>query len=133
MQGNVDAWSQDSFFAVHNWWHFALYHLELEKIDEVLRLYDGPIFGQRSTVIFDMIDASAMLWRLHLRGIDLGDRWESAGRQLDAAYRRRKLCIQRLSCGNGVRRQPTTQVVAGTARGAARRDGGRRRQRVLRP
>jgi tetratricopeptide (TPR) repeat protein len=77
MQGNVDAWSQNSFFAVHNWWHFALYHLELEKIDEVLRLYDGPIFGQRSTVIFDMIDASAMLWRLHLRGIDLGDRWEA--------------------------------------------------------
>jgi hypothetical protein len=77
MQGNVDAWSKDSFFAVHNWWHFALYHLELEQIDAVLRLYDGPIFGQRSTAIFDMIDASAMLWRLHLRGIDLGDRWEA--------------------------------------------------------
>jgi hypothetical protein len=77
MQGNVDAWSQDSFFAVHNWWHLALYHLELEQIDAVLRLYDGPIFGQRSTVIFDMIDASAMLWRWHLRGINLGARWET--------------------------------------------------------
>jgi hypothetical protein len=26
-------------------------------------------------VILEMIDASAMLWRLHLRGIDVGDRW----------------------------------------------------------
>jgi hypothetical protein len=28
-------------------------------------------------VVLDMIDASAMLWRLHLRGIDVGQRWES--------------------------------------------------------
>ena len=24
-----------------------------------------------------MIDASAMLWRLHLRGVDVGDRWQA--------------------------------------------------------
>jgi hypothetical protein len=77
MRDNVDGWSRESFFAVHNWWHLALYHLELEQIDEVLRLYDGPIYGQRSSVILEMIDASAMLWRLHLRGIDVGDRWEA--------------------------------------------------------
>jgi len=77
MRGNVDGWSKDSFFAVHNWWHLALYHLEFGQIDEVLRLFDGPIYGKRSSVILDMIDAAAMLWRLHLRGIDLGDRWEA--------------------------------------------------------
>jgi hypothetical protein len=77
MRDNVDDWSRDSFFAVHNWWHLALYHLELEQIDEVLRLFDGPIYGKRSGVILDMIDASAMLWRLHLRGIEVGDRWEA--------------------------------------------------------
>jgi hypothetical protein len=77
MRGNVDAWAPDSFFAVHNWWHLAVYHLELEQIDEVLRLYDGPIYGKRSTVILEMIDAAALLWRLHLRGVDLGDRWEA--------------------------------------------------------
>lgn len=77
MRGNVDAWSPDSFFAVHNWWHLAVYHLELEQIDEVLRLYDGPIYGKRSTVILEMIDAAALLWRLHLRGVHLGDRWEA--------------------------------------------------------
>lgn len=77
MRANPDAWSTDSFFKVHNWWHVALYHLELGEIDEVLALFDGPIHGDRSTVILDMIDASAMLWRLHLRGIDVGQRWET--------------------------------------------------------
>ncbi len=27
--------------------------------------------------MLNLIDASAMLWRLHLRGIDVGARWES--------------------------------------------------------
>ena len=76
MRVDPAAWSTDSFFRVHNWWHLALYHLELGEIDEVLALYDGPIRGERSTVILDMIDASAMLWRLHLRGIDVGTRWQ---------------------------------------------------------
>jgi len=77
MRGNERGWSEGSFFAVHNWWHLALYHLELGDIGEVLRLFDGPIYGQRSAVILDMIDASAMLWRLHLRGIDVGNRWDA--------------------------------------------------------
>lgn len=70
-------WSTDSFFKVHLWWHLALYHLELGEIDEVLALFDGPIHGERSTVVLDLIDASALLWRLHLRGIDVGRRWQS--------------------------------------------------------
>jgi tetratricopeptide (TPR) repeat protein len=69
-------WSgEDNFFKVHNWWHLALYHLDLGQIDQVLRLYDGPVRGDRSTVALDMVDASALLWRLELAGIDLGDRW----------------------------------------------------------
>jgi tetratricopeptide (TPR) repeat protein len=77
MRANPDAWSQESFFAVHNWWHLALYHLDLGEIDDVLKLYDGPIRGSESTVVLEMIDASAMLWRLMLRGIDVGNRWEA--------------------------------------------------------
>lgn len=75
MSANPEAWSTDSFFKVHLWWHLALFHLELGEIDEVLALFDGPIHGERSTMVLDMIDASALLWRLHLRGIDVGQRW----------------------------------------------------------
>jgi len=75
MTADTNAWAEDSFFSVHNWWHLALCHLELGAVDEVLRLYDGPVFGRRSAVVMEMIDASAMLWRLHLRGVDVAGRF----------------------------------------------------------
>jgi tetratricopeptide (TPR) repeat protein len=67
---------EDNFFKIHNWWHRALYHLDLGQLDDVLRLYDGPIRGSRSAIALDLVDASALLWRLHLTGHDVGDRWK---------------------------------------------------------
>ena len=75
MRADIHAWTHESYFAVHNWWHLALFHLGLGEVDEVLRLYDGPVWGHRSTMSFDLVDASAMLWRLKLIGVDVGDRW----------------------------------------------------------
>jgi hypothetical protein len=75
MRDDIPAWTEGSFFAVHNWWHLALFHLGLGETDEVLRLFDGPIYGVRSDMAFDMVDAAALLWRLELRGVDVGDRW----------------------------------------------------------
>jgi tetratricopeptide (TPR) repeat protein len=70
-------WSgDDNFFKIHNWWHRSLAHLDLGQIDEVLALYDGPIRQDRSMVVLDMVDASALLWRMHLSGHDVGDRWQ---------------------------------------------------------
>lgn len=77
MLDDHERWSVDNFMAVHNWWHTALYHLELDNFVEVLRLHDGPIYGAKSELAYDMIDASALLWRLTLRRIDVGDRWQS--------------------------------------------------------
>jgi hypothetical protein len=77
MRANPEAWSSESLLAVHNWWHVALFHLGVDEVDEVFTLFDGPIYGRRSTVVLEMIDASAMLWRLHLRGIDVGTRWDA--------------------------------------------------------
>ncbi len=66
-------WSS-SYFATHNWWHRALYHLELRETHEALALYDGPIRGTRSNEWLDLDDAASLLWRLHLFGVDVGDR-----------------------------------------------------------
>jgi hypothetical protein len=71
-----EAWAEGSFFAVHNWWHLALYHLELGETDAVLDIYDSRIAGSGFLTVIDLIDASSMLWRLTLRGINVGDRWE---------------------------------------------------------
>ncbi|MNF27610.1 hypothetical protein D3C85_179670 [compost metagenome] len=77
MRASPQAWAADSFFQVHNWWHLALYHLELGEIDEVLALFDGPVYGAQSGVVMDLVDAAALLWRLHLQGIELGNRWQA--------------------------------------------------------
>ena len=75
MRADPDAWSRDSFFAVHNWWHLTLFHLGLGEIAEALAVYDGQIRGGGSTMSFDLVDASALLWRLKLADVDVGDRW----------------------------------------------------------
>lgn len=77
MRANPEAWSRDSFLQVHNWWHLALFHYELGEFDEVFALHDGPLMGGNSAVALNMVDASAILWRLHLGGIGTGGRWEA--------------------------------------------------------
>ncbi|RUX31999.1 tetratricopeptide repeat protein [Mesorhizobium sp. M7A.F.Ca.US.011.01.1.1] len=75
MQANPEAWTRESFLQVHNWWHLALFHYDLGETDAVLALYDGPIYSVQSTMALNMVDASAVLWRLALRGVNVGDRW----------------------------------------------------------
>ena len=69
------AWHDDSFFKVHLWWHTALFHLGLGQVDAALAIYDGPLREDGSTLAYDLVDAAALLWRLHLMGVDLGGRW----------------------------------------------------------
>jgi hypothetical protein len=77
MTQDMPAWSEGSFFAIHNGWHLALFHLGLEQIDEVMALLDQRVLGSASPLVLDLIDASALLWRLHLRGVNVGERWDA--------------------------------------------------------
>ena len=83
-------WGHDNGFAFHNWWHLALYHLDLGEVERVVELYDEAIRPKRSDVVLEMVDAAAMLWRLHLRGLELGQRWrelaESWAPRIDEAH-----------------------------------------------
>jgi tetratricopeptide (TPR) repeat protein len=76
LTGRVDDWAPDNGFAFHNWWHLALYHLDRGEHDRVLEIYDTGIRPKRSDAPLEMLDASALLWRLHLRGADVGGRWK---------------------------------------------------------
>lgn len=66
---------EDNFFKVHNIWHQCLFYLDLDQPDKAMALYDRGIRKGRSHVALDLVDASAMLWRLNLLGVDVGDRW----------------------------------------------------------
>lgn len=77
LESRQNNWAYEgNFFAIHNWWHLALYYLDLGRYDRVLALYDGPIRSDKSNSILDLVDASSLLWRLHLLGQDFGSkRW----------------------------------------------------------
>lgn len=75
LTGRAESWSRACMFAYHNWWHVALYHLELGDAGRVLELYDTRIRPRPSRAALETIDATSLLWRLTLRGIDVGNRW----------------------------------------------------------
>lgn len=75
LESRTDDWSPDNFLAVHNWWHLALFYFDQQRWSEVLGIYDTRVRGSDSTAIMDMLDASALLWRLKLHGVDVGNRW----------------------------------------------------------
>ena len=68
-------WAPESFFAFHNWWHLALYCLETDDCAGALEVYDTRARTVGSRIGMEMVDASALLWRLRLRGVDVGNRW----------------------------------------------------------
>ena len=70
-----DHWSVDNGFAFHNWWHLSLFHLDLGDTNQVLALYDAKIKNGQAPL--ELVDASALLWRLHIRGVDVGSRWQT--------------------------------------------------------
>jgi hypothetical protein len=43
----------------------------------VLDIYDRLVHPKPSQIAYENIDASALLWRLYLRGVDVGDRWQA--------------------------------------------------------
>jgi tetratricopeptide (TPR) repeat protein len=65
-------WNGSGASSTHVWWHLALHHLELGDARHALEIHDRRIGAE---TVNDLIDASALLWRLHLRDAALGDRW----------------------------------------------------------
>jgi hypothetical protein len=77
MQDVSETWTGlNSFMVTHNWWHQALFALELERYDEVLALYDQQVWGVAKDYSQDQINAVSLLARLELAGVDVGDRWQ---------------------------------------------------------
>ena len=85
MEGRRAHWAQDdNAFAFHNWWHVALFNLDNDRFDRVLDIHDRAIRPEPSEVQLEMLDAAALLWRLHLRGVDTGDRFAALAATYEA-------------------------------------------------
>ncbi|WP_077001604.1 tetratricopeptide repeat protein [Variovorax sp. KK3] len=72
-----DTWvGLNSFMVTHNWWHVALFLIDLGRDAEALAVYDERVWGVVKDYSQDQIGAVSLLARLELAGIDVGGRWE---------------------------------------------------------
>jgi hypothetical protein len=77
MQDVSDSWTGlNSFMVTHNWWHVALFLIDLGRDDEALAVYDQQVWGVVKAYSQDQIGAASLLARFELAGIDVGDRWQ---------------------------------------------------------
>ena len=65
-----------SFMRTHNWWHLALFLIELGDEAGALALYDHQVWGVDKSYSQDQVGAVSLLARLELAGVDVGERWQ---------------------------------------------------------
>jgi len=68
-------WAEGNGFSGHLGWHQALFALEALDHAEALRLFDAHLHADPAQITLQRLDASSLLWRLHLLGADVGARW----------------------------------------------------------
>ena len=69
------AWMDTTGISVHLAWHRALFHLDADDPASALAVYDAQIATKPAPETSELADASALLWRLQLRNIRVGERW----------------------------------------------------------
>lgn len=78
MRERVSDWATSNF-SNHLWWHLSLFHLDLGQVDQVLDIYDNHLRSANpdpAAEKYEELDSAALLWRLKLLDIDVGDRWQ---------------------------------------------------------
>lgn len=83
MRGHASSWDAAGIFIrEHNWWHIALFLLDREDHVGALKIFDDHLWGEWPEFCQEQIGAVSSLWRMELRGIDVGDRWGPVGEKI---------------------------------------------------
>lgn len=83
LSAQPESWSHCNNFGYHVWWHLALMHLDRGDIAKVFQLYDDEIRRDRTDDYRDISNATSLLARLELEGINVGNRWEELAQLSD--------------------------------------------------
>ena len=84
LESRRDDWAPDNAFAYHNWWHLGLFYMDRADHDRALALYDANIHPAPTQFALPLVDATALLWRLALEGVDVGRRFETVADEWEA-------------------------------------------------
>lgn len=76
IETHTGAWDHCNNFRYHVWWHKALLHMDRGEKDLALGLYDAKIRADKTDDYRDISNATSLLVRLELEGVDVGPRWE---------------------------------------------------------
>ncbi|XP_074642500.1 tetratricopeptide repeat protein 38-like [Tubulanus polymorphus] len=79
LSGTVDDWTAYCGLATHLYWHWAVFCIEKKDYEGALGIFDLQV-SKRATAdsMLDMLDATSLLFRLEMEGVNVGDRWETA-------------------------------------------------------
>ncbi|MDX1400335.1 MAG: tetratricopeptide repeat protein, partial [Kiloniellales bacterium] len=94
----ADRWEDRNPFRGHLWWHRALFLLEQGRYEETLALYDRSIHTERTDFYLDIQNQAAILLRLELQGINVGDRWQDLAKDLEDRIDDHALAFTDLHC-----------------------------------
>lgn len=75
IENNTAAWDHCNNFRYHVWWHKALLHMDRGELDVALGLYDAQIRSDKTDDYRDISNATSLLLRLELEGMEVGPRW----------------------------------------------------------
>ena len=70
-------WKAKNPFKAHVWWHAALFAIAQGDTDSVIALYDDALCSVNSESYVDVSNQAALLKRLALQGVDVGERWHA--------------------------------------------------------
>lgn len=84
MTALADTWvNRNSFMRSHNWWHVGLFAIDCDQPKAALALYDQQVWGLVKEYSQDQVNAVALLARLEIAGVDVGDRWQDVADYLE--------------------------------------------------
>uniref|UniRef100_A0A4W4EYU6 Tetratricopeptide repeat protein 38 n=1 Tax=Electrophorus electricus TaxID=8005 RepID=A0A4W4EYU6_ELEEL len=71
MSSTEKDWVVCDMLACHNYWHWALCHIEKGEYEEALRIFD-----EQSGAMLDIVDTCSLLYRLEMEGVSVKERYQ---------------------------------------------------------
>ncbi|HET7925708.1 MAG TPA: hypothetical protein VFL30_12465, partial [Rhodanobacteraceae bacterium] len=81
LQATRSVWAASAGFSTHLAWHSALFHIDVDEIPQALAIYVDTIAPRAAGSVAALIDATALLWRLELRGAHVRGLWRGLAHQ----------------------------------------------------